>query len=118
MKTVNKNEAIDLCLNCTAKTDCDGSIDKYCPIFLNAIERKKKVLQENVDLYVAIEKQIEIEGPLVSSDIMKEYDIPRSSVSAAVKSGILKTQRKKRGQFLYQIIGVDLDKLVNQKRFL
>lgn len=109
---------ISLCLNCTAKADCDGSIDSYCPIFLTAVERKKRILQAKINLYQAIEKQIDTEGPLLSSDIIKNYNVPRSLISAAVKSGILKTQRKRKGQFLYQIVGVDLDKLVNQKRFL
>jgi len=118
MRTVNKNDAIQLCLNCTVTADCDGNIGKHCPILLTAVERKKQALQERIDLYQAIEKQIETEGPLLSSDITKNYKVTQSLVTAAIKSGILLTREKRNGRFLYQIVGVDLDKLVNQKRFL
>jgi len=119
---ISKNIGIDYCLNCTAKINCDGTVDSLCPIFINRSETKKEVLKEKIEVYTALDEYLEFNGPMTTREIIDKYEIPRTKVNNAIRRGLLKARSLSkeekmaikggvRGRFAYLILAVDLSKL-------
>ncbi len=122
---ISKDIGVGYCLNCT-KTDCDGTVDSLCPIFLNRTEIKKEILRHKIELYIELSEYLEINGPMTTREIMDVFEIRRSGITRSIREGLLlarwlsKEEKKKirggaRGRFAYLVLAVDLDKIVARK---
>lgn len=119
---ISKDIGVNYCLNCTAKIDCDGTVDSLCPIFINRLDVKKEILYRKIKVYIALSNYLESNGPMTTREIMDIFDIPRTNLNKAIREGLLEarglSKREKqeikggiRGRFAYLVLAVDLSKL-------
>lgn len=122
---ISKDIGVDYCLNCTAKIDCDGTVDRLCPIFINRLDVKKKILQHKVKTYIALSDYLKSNGPMTTKEIVNVFNIPRTNINKAIREGLLqarwlnKKERQEikggiRGRFAYLVLAVDLNKVISK----